>query len=263
MGIRVHKYIGYGVRDLKCRRSRYSSATMLDTRVDWKKLYGNGEKAWGTQKEKFEKWCRRNMRWLRELYQREYPARRVLKPKDIKLELFLMFDGMEDRWRLNECYTHQDEFGDPKVMLFQPPQCKDWRRYDDTIDYVEESEKYKQHGRVLPLSGAGIWPYCHSWIRFRDPPEGMFDEKSRLPFNAASDDKGPVMLSPGDYSMLVGKWDPKQPPQAKEDMLKHYKEDWRPALPFGVVAVVAWLNCFTDIEAFLDDLRPMLYVYWG
>ena len=259
MGIRVNKVIGYGVKNLKYRRRKWS-VTMTDPRVDWKKLEAKREQAWGMDQDKFKKWVIRNLRWLRELYQRENPCYQF-KPKDIKFALDLML-VLEAKWRLDKCVVHDDEYGSPGVLVIKPPHCGDWHRHDDIIDYVEETEKFRQRGRTVMLSGAGIYPYSSGWVRFRDPPKGMF-EKGKLPFCTARDAKGPVSISPGDYNQLVGKWDPKQKPWAKGEILKHYKNDWRPSLPFSLVAVVAWFNCFDDIEAFIDDLRPMLHVYWG
>jgi hypothetical protein len=47
--------------------------------------------------------------------------------------------------------------------------------------------------------------------------------------------------------------------QALEDYRK-----WRPILPTEMLAILAWLApSIKDMPALMNDIRPLLYVYWS
>jgi hypothetical protein len=50
------------------------------------------------------------------------------------------------------------------------------------------------------------------------------------------------------------------------DLLRHFREDWRPTVPMGVLALIEYLGCFPDAygqDGIVNALRPMVYVTWG
>jgi hypothetical protein len=66
--------------------------------------------------------------------------------------------------------------------------------------------------------------------------------------------------------MLVGRWDNGTPPALEDqEIVEHLKNDWRPPLPFGILATIHYMGCFPDIgpDSMLNSLRPMIYTYWS
>ena len=138
--------------------------------------------------------------------------------------------------------VYEFEYSDIPAVVLIPPECDDWYRHDDIIDYYECGCGIKTSFRYLEGVG-GIFPWTGQMIRFR----GEGDE---LPMEV------------GEYNREVGRWDEKIKPIAKGDRLKDLLENWRPTLPWSILA---WIQCqpwITDKKAFTDMLRPCIYTYW-
>jgi len=92
-------------------------------------------------------------------------------------------------------------------------------------------------------------------IRFRDPKPGVVPPSKK-------DDL--LTMDASAYSQLVGWWDKKQKPLVQGEALRHFLEDYRPVLPIDVTAVLWFMrDAFKDVDSFVNELRPMIYVYWG
>jgi hypothetical protein len=70
-------------------------------------------------------------------------------------------------------------------------------------------------------------------------------------------------MEAGEYNRLVGRWDRKQRPLAEESLLEHLLQNFRQTVPDAVILYLAWTGAFRDVAAFVNDLRPMIYTYWG
>jgi len=273
MGIRVNKVIGYGVKNLKPD----------DPRVDWKELHHpeRREKRYDTDMSQFIRWLQRKkvQERLMALNLREYPGiddgmRRFIET-DIKFLIQNIKTQMKNsptawlylRGGPSACLVHEGEGSKQNVMVFLQPDCPDWHRHDDIMDYYEETRSDGPSSRVVDLTNrGGIHPYNSAMIRFRKPSKGVY-EGQKKPFESKHDlrvdEHGLVSMGVGTYNQLVGRWDPKMKPWAKGKFLAHLRRSWRPKVPLGVLAVMLWHDCFPNLEKFIDDLRPMIYVWWG
>jgi hypothetical protein len=265
MGIRVHKVIGYGVDDLQ-----HDGRRMTDPRIDWGRLQKKMDKAYDIDAEAFLKWCVRHKREI-QLMEESEGGRVHWKNLPWLLEESLK-RMIKDKfyWTLGSCLIHDEEFGIPGVMLFLPVDSN-WKRYDDTIDWVEETACHKQESRVVRLEHgceSGIYPYNGFMVRFRDPEPGiMADEMGDIlrkwvehcgPGVSKSDDKGFTFLSARLHEQLMNT------KQENRKLYDHFRNDWRPMMPPELMPVLLWFkDCFTDLKALTDSLKPLLYVYWS
>jgi hypothetical protein len=249
MGIRVHKVLGYGLTNL----------IKNDPRIDWVKYRKMYELEWY----EFFKWLDSpdNIQRVRELCANE--------KKDASLAPYLFGDtdiGLLKRsfpdpprgWDPASCFQW-----DENVFNVIAPDSSSWYRHDDIIDYCEENEIHNTENRWMPVSG-GIFPYIGTMIRFRGPKEGVYQKIPKgIKGEILVDEKGYVRLSTGLYNQLIGKWDSKIPPIATGEFLKHLQEDFRPPIPNTIIALLLWAEVFTDLKVTLDELRPILMVYWA
>ena len=51
-------------------------------------------------------------------------------------------------------------------------------------------------------------------------------------------------------------------PLAKGVLLEDLTNNWRPMVPVEIHAQLLLLGFVKDVPSFVDELRPMLYVYW-
>jgi hypothetical protein len=285
MGLRIYKAIGYGIDNLKYRKVKGECRSMTDPRVNWDKLRTRQNEENNTSLAHFWDWAKHNQELLTTWIAREQlfwnvdPAKWAAGEAKYAVQQLRDLQGKRDfDHPLYQCVKHDEEFGLPEVMLIIPPNCHDWVRYDDTIDYEEEKaagRSCQPWAKRIAVSG-GIHPYNSRMQRVRDPGPGVYhpEDPGRADYlltNADkmssegiwADEKGLSAIHAGLYSQLTGLWDPDQKPQVKGVTLKHFQQDWRPALPPLVVALVLWADCFPDPKAFLDDLRPLLYVWWS
>jgi hypothetical protein len=266
MGIRVHKAIGYGVTNLKHRCNK-SGVRMSDPRINWDLFSSCGEKdcTW----EEFLQWCLEHISEIYALYKNDTSLSEELLPDE-----FHWLKRTHKNIKLWSSFRHDSEFGLPGTLLIIPPEMKDWFRYDDAIDWEEETRRHQQKSRVELLRPFGIYPYSNFMVRFRDPPSGIYDDpgnvlnsywRLKYPEDATRDNLELVKLSPSVYSQLIGTWEGlgKPKPIVKGAALKHLKNDWRSQIPLTVISLILWSGCFTDPKSFIDELKPLLYVWWS
>jgi hypothetical protein len=247
MGIRVHKVIGYGLNDLKKN----------DPRINWSVQ----DIFWDLEIGDFEKWLNdpEKIKLLRGYTVREYRGIESITPE--------MSFSDTDKQLLIRClnrtkYPTYFHYNDRKTICLTAPEANDWCRYDDPLDYAEETVKYHQKERCVLLN-RGIFPYDGSLVRVRDPKRKYLSKPVQLKGEAYSDDKGYVYLSGGFYNQLVGRWDSNQKALAKGYLLEHLLSDWKFQTPKPIIALILWSGIFTKPEETIDELKPMLYVYWS
>lgn len=274
MGIRVHKVIGYGVKNLK-----HEGHTMTDPRVDWDKLFHPklSERRWDRDMNSFLRWLKgkKAQKRLLELHLREHPGiddsmRKYREESDVRFfigHLKTIRKSNPRAWlrQPSDCLVHRTEYGLPNVMVILSPDCPNWYRYDDIIDYYEETDQNGARRYSKPIARGGIYPYDHQMIRFRKPSKGIFNPDAKITEQSGikKDKHGPVSMPVGAYNQLIGRWSPDMKPIAQGKFLSHLKRSWRPAVPLGVIAILLWHDCFPDLEKLIDDLRPMKYVWWS
>jgi len=278
MGIRVHKVIGYGVTNLKFKEEGGRRA-MTDPRIDWTKWQSLQEDRYATTVPQFLAWVLEHKAEILELHAKEDPRKgSSLSDADVVWEVEMTKRLMDQPGFLHspaDCVIHTMEGGDPGVLLFVPPASyPSWHRRDDTMDWIEETQCYGQKMRVRRIPDSGIFPYNGFWIRHRKPGQCFLAKPDEPPppmdrVGNCFDDWGPTRLHDETYAILTGRqgirgWSraDSKCPVAKGGLLRHLKQDFRPPVPLGVIALILWLGCVKNPAKLIDQLRPLLYVYW-
>lgn len=284
MGIRVHKKLGYGLRDLRTRpRAEGSLHVPHDSRWDYAKyMPEQGEDPTpDCSLSDFIDWCEANKERLTSIAEAE-----GLGPHSH----FLLVEGLRDRLKRKDsrhttpcsALEWDSEFGMKRVVLFTPLEmAHQWSRYDDIMDYYEEQGSGLRR-RATPLRGySGIYPYDGTMRRFRLPAREVSSKLSKAT-NTLSMlsrlhgaevsrllDGAEVSRMGGEsYNGIVGAWRTShhEAPLSDPDVVEHFRKDWRPTVPLGVLAIIEYLGCFPDaygVGGIVNSLRPMVYVYWS
>lgn len=252
MGIRIHKCLGYGISDLKAD----NNYRIDDPRIRFEKFKELREKWYELKVQQLQEWAVAEKDKIVAIYSKyEHPN---LEMDDFEYTWFLHdFKERADQFSAYESLVWQAEYGLPNVMLFVPPFHKRWHRYDDTLDYCEETAtRDDTQNRTISLTEkCGIYPYVNM-IRFRPAPEGIWKD--------AEAEKRHALVFPSQYNQLVGRWSKDKPPILTGASLKHFLEDYRPSIPVGVYAMVWFFReAFENPEDFINCLRPMIYIYWS
>ena len=268
MGIRVHKVIGYGIDDFNPRND-----------VDLGKWDNRWEDPWGGELTLplFIEEVNARAAELYEYLLLDYPylathnADKPIKDRITKdTDLFLMELVVKHARKPDKAIypiVQDGEFGLNNVLLLQPPDQFEWYRYDDAMDYLEETSLHKQLHRCEFLgNGLGIYPYDRRVIRRRVPEKAnLFGEANYSKINGViCDEQGdPKVLPTQLYSQLTGVWEDSIGAIAKGRLLDHLKKDWTPQVPASVISLVVLCGLFKNCRDIINRVRPMLYVYWS
>lgn len=254
MGIRIHKMAGWGLKDVRVKDPRFKPGTDLDKSTDLD----------------FIQSMEQNRETIIDLYFREIAKMIPDKTNALQYatsEFELQFRlSKQDLAKERKADTCIEQHG--KILLFRPVTLPDWYRFDDSLDFFEETERQRRMKNRTTVFKMGLYPHDHWMVRFRDPPASCVKRWQKKPEEnilgeSIGDEKGIMSISTGWYNQLVGRWDPKLTPLERNAVrLRHLKEDFRPAIPFGVIALVLWSDLALDPASFLDDLRPMIHVWW-
>lgn len=288
MSIRVNKRIGYGLTDLHTKsRDKESLHTPNDPRWDYGKYKPDrhGDPVLDCGLADFISWCEGNKDKLEE----------ISKAEGISTHSpFLLVEGLKDRLRRKDFYQRtvcnmlewDSECGLKGVLLFTPfEQAHDWIRHDDIMDYYEEQGTEGLRRRATPIKGfSGIYPYDGTMKRFRLPTREVssklsgatntlqiFHHAYKVQHGGTPEivDGAAVDRMGGEsYNGIVGAWRKAHYGDtfADPNVQKHFREDWRPTVPLGVLAIIEYLGCFPDAfgpEGIVNSLRPLIYVWWG
>lgn len=232
MGIRVKKVIGYGLTDVKTHKKH--SHRIIDERFDpegyARRDYSDADESWEDV----------NARAYREFLEKNYSKTELHSHSGPHLDLFTFqrvetprkgdYYGWkvandEKNWWPGAAFVHEGEFGLPNVCVVVP-YCwhEKWTRSDDTLDYHEEAATYDQKNRVVELR-CGIYPYIQDWA----------DAKTHEPIK----NKHPFEIRE----------------MAEEGLVV-------PRVPPVVRSMCRFLKIFKE-EQTINELRPLLYVYWS
>lgn len=235
MGIRVHKVLGYGLTDVRTDDSTGHRITDERINPDSSALSYDAPPI-----SEYREWL-------------EDRSKAGDIETDIELSMLRDPEPNERRLDLDDAVIHQGEFGLPNVLVVSPPTFRQWSRFDDTMDWIEESylrnPTEPQANRVETLRH-GIYPFIgymdsrtgeklddviFSWIRATNPEASRpfdGDELDRLAQAAGFDDNGDAWANVA------------------------------PIVPNDVKNIAQFLMLFTDDSALLQ-LRPVLYTCWS
>lgn len=265
MGIRVHKELGYGLVDLKVENFR-----IVDERINPEGILGEHGDRWES-----EAWSRE--KYLEYLEQLAYHPREKstsnmeLLNQGKKLPPYIEMFGEDANWDLNNLETnpgwspidsvvHQAEFGLPNVLLIIPPcEEKEWRRYDDPIDYVEETQLQVQVNRVVVLK-QGLYPWDGLRMDSRSGKVFTGEEHQTLTLFRR------LTLSlkaepPGEDEEKVARLLQSIAEKLGFANREECEQFIAPVVPKSVQYLCQFAKIFRDWKT-VFQLRPMIYVYW-
>lgn len=134
MGTRIHKVLGYGLKDLK-----YKDGFFKDTRL--------------------------NIENLRAIYDGEVDAELLglyknflASKEDFESKLELSIVKESNHLSFYNAFRSSPYGG--KILVIQPLSHRDWHRYDNIIDYEESGHLIKDKVKILR---SGIYPYINFW----------------------------------------------------------------------------------------------------
>jgi hypothetical protein len=248
MGIRIHKVMGWGLKDVKVKNYR-----IVDPR--FKPLDPN------TDENLHDKMEQAGLKIL-EMYKTEEDKKefskivKLFNPK-VSHNIYLFLQEVQ---KANHVFTHSVEGGNPKVMVFTPLGCLTWYRYDDTIDYYQDGGKGTAP-KVLDLTNrCGIYPFIGvEHIGGTEAVSGTvnIEGKEASPTAETRD-----FFEPSTYNILVGKWDKKRKAVASGKTLEILLNNYRPVIPESIIIMTYLADIFVDWKATVNQLRPMLYTFW-
>lgn len=270
MGIRVHKVMGYGLTDLKVENLR-----IVDERINPEGILGEDGDRWES-----EDWDRsKYLEYLEQLafHPRERSDANMKlidqgeKPvlwewefgEEANYEAGLLEDNPS--WQPMDSVVHQVEYGMPNVLVLVPPcETKEWRRYDDPIDYVEETQVYQQDKRVVTFK-RGLYPWDYLSMDSRSGRVFRGKEHQKLmsfkhlfeTIRIARDAEDQADIDEKFRQLLQG--------LAQELGFASTEECRRfvaPSVPNSVQYLCQFGRIFRDWNT-VFQLRPMLYVYWS
>jgi hypothetical protein len=229
MGIRIHKLLGYGLTDLECEGYEILDPRLKPDTLKWDYL-DDKLSAYRDNIQLFGNKAYYLLRGLGLLYQHEE-----------KFDVDFTIHCMKSAEKVGHCITKYDgEYIDDPVLIFTPPEHKEWYRHDNIIDYIEADPNCEAKLVDLQEQGkAGIYPY-----------DGMY---SLLPGRTnliQSPNRGVLYAS--DYRRLL----------SFDKLTAHLQNDWAISMPMTIRLMSAYLGLFKD-PATVFTLRPVLYTYWG
>lgn len=250
MGTRIHKVIGYGLKDIKGENNK-----VVDERLNPEGYF----------------WKQEN-KWSRDDYISFLKTQSQDADKQKSSAAVLEMQEVPKDWNLYNSIIYQGEYGLPTVLCFVPASCSDWRRYDDIVDYVEEINNYKvlnnfKDPNRLEMLSHGIFPYDYR----------LMDARSGAEFLKENHDLGQNFLGVikiinharqgGELleGFTVEGFEERADKFAEKLGFKDRHEGEKyigPAVPLIVQFICRFSQIFRD-EKTIFQLRPMLYVYWS
>lgn len=228
MGIRIHKVIGYGLTDIKCKQNN-----IVDPRINPEGFLCAD---WETKE---EKWTLKKFReWLES-------KRSSLVSENDKFILNWACTNVEQSIEKNrkdpyDYLIHGTEYLMPKVFCAYPVGHDDWHRSDNIIDYVE----VKRSANSVKKLKNPIYPYIDFW-----------------------DNRTGKMVDAGQACWFMRDINAKREPcienieqmgfMNKQECLAHLK----PMVPLEIRYLLEYCEVFTKPE-FVFQMEPILYIYW-
>lgn len=261
MGIRIHKVIGYGFTDVQCnedddinddrfnldgRWRKYDSVGIDDEEMlaDFKNFLNN-------KLEKFEKEGKCSEEVCTRLD--------TIMLKDMEEEAKCPYD----MYKIFASHVHAYEYGISSVFCVTSWSNEDWKRFDNIIDYTEETylTKKGQENKV-DLLEHGIYPYNYQY----------FNKKTLKALEKKDND----CLFPIFRALSAKKYTKKTKHTEQTKILENFApflekigttpetfwEDIIPEVPSTIQKYCEFMEIFKDPKTKLT-MRPMRYIYWS
>jgi hypothetical protein len=232
MGVRIHKFLGYGIADLATEKEK-----LVDPRINDESPIVCFE---APSTEDYTTWLA------------------DLEPDERgDLDFWFLTDKEAQtngrgkrRISLDDCVAYSPEKGLAHVLALQPVSMKDWRRTDDPIDYIENHtlDSYSMEPKLDILTN-GLYPWIGSYMDCRTGEK--VNDKIMWWIRASQDDERRESADLDSLAEDAGF-------TSHNEALKYVA----PFVPVDVRNLAKYLELFTNDNVWLD-LRPMLYTYWS
>jgi hypothetical protein len=226
MGIRVHKALGYGLTDVAFDKENYE---IIDGRFN-----PNAIKRENIVADRFIAFLKTKLTEDIE----DFDTKILITTLENKMPLSLVWSS----------FVMQTTFGGASIFLITPVEYIDeWHRYDEMIDWVEESQNYQQTNRYQ-LIDRPLYPYdvfMHA------------DTGEIFPHGCQMTSVVNQLLKSGELNSCT------EFLKAKGfGSITEFKNTVVPKVPMSVRYMAEWLGIFKDPKTVLN-LRPMVTVYWS
>jgi hypothetical protein len=232
MGIRIHKCLGYGLDDIEFDTVNF---TFIDKRINKNGYLNSNEGHF-------------SLGGFLDFYRENGDNLMYGIDKDLL---------SNNDWKAYKSIVYDWEFGIKNILLIIPPcHAETWFRYDDIIDYIEETFIQEQTNRYKVFD-RGIYPY-DGWMNKSTGESISFQyvvairREERL-LKKTYDIDNLLYIQKGLESL------------SKKIGFKDYyeaKDNIVPYIPEDVVLLCKYLQLFNEHKT-IFELKPMLYVYWG
>lgn len=238
MGIHIHKVMGYGLTNARCKNH-----VITDSRFN-PELKGKDIHSYVEGKlYQFPDWIEKN---LNEVVDAVNKADGITEHSYCDISVKGCARKIMELNSICPFLTHEPEYGLPRVIVFTPIEYQNWYRCDSDIDYYEAGCVAKN--KVLNLTKrCGIYPFV---------------SMSRIPGTKPAKENMPRIIAPASYNMAVGQWDAENPLESGA-VLVDLVENYRPIMPEGMMALIYYLQLFKNFQKTIQELRPMIYTYWS
>lgn len=243
----IHKMIGYGLVDVKTKKdaladSRFNPKGImfnlddpkwtLEGYADW--LLARAAKIAATMENN------RDAKWRHQ----EHIAEAKTVERFVEANRHLPYS-------IHPFFKFDAECGLDNVWCVVPVgYCKEWFRYDDTIDYHEETwcKGRTRQGNRVKVMEHGIFPFNCEWCDSRTGRRLDGDLSRFFRSMAKKKDTSPSALRGMAVDMGF---------KNRSEAIKYSK----PLVPFCIEALCEYTEVFKDPKT-IHQLNPMLYVYW-
>ena len=253
MGIRVHKLLGYGLDDVSCNKKKFR---INDSRFSKKFL----DKLYDEDEELYEDGIlKKYLNWLKK--------KEKQTPKDdfqLKIAILLEIKFIEEELKKEKTdicigynICNEIEFGLPNVFCLIPLLSKKtWYRYDNIIDWTEETTHHNQKNR-LEIYDNGIYPHNGLYYNWKTKEKALLGGESDLGGLLALWKRGDTYKIDWTTEKAKGLLN-----DYGFDSLEDLEKNITVAVPEEIQLLCEFLKMFKDPET-VHTLKPMLYVYWA
>jgi len=264
MGIRVHKALCYALTNVLTKSNKgwhIDDPRFVDNINDEEMTEKPYDKAVYV---KFLKWVHNNRAECIRLLGTVNPPDRLGQPHlnpIMSHYLNMRYGGAKKNSKIpatdySDIYIHNGEYGLGQVVGFVELFSPAWYRSDDSIDYVDETNPSKDQINYFKRIPYGIYPYSGMMYKIRHP------EIAEYPKPKTARELGDYMSS-SEYQSLVGDFSPYRGPAEGDEVGKYVRACYRPEIPDSVLLYTYYMGFFKDWQKTVQELQPILYVYWS